>query len=277
MQTLTGFGLGLRREHYEAVLRETPAVDWFEIISENYMVPGGRPLHYLDRIRERYPLVMHGVSMSLGGTQRLDRRYLRDLRALVARVEPAFVSDHLCWTGIDGVNLHDLLPLPYTREALRHLVSRMHEVQDLLGRRILIENPSSYLSYRDSEMTEWEFLAALVEGADCELLLDVNNVYVSSINHESSALEYLRGLPGHRIRQIHLAGHRRVGGLLVDTHDAPVCAEVWALYREAVRLFGAVPTMIERDANIPPLAELIEELQRAREIAAPATRIARAA
>lgn len=277
MQKFTGFGLGLRREHYETVVRESPAVDWFEIISENYMVPGGRPLHYLDRIRERYPLVMHGVSMSLGSTQRLNRRYLRDLRNLITRVEPAFVSDHLCWTGVDGLNLHDLLPLPYTGEALSHVASRIHEVQDQLRCRLLIENPSSYLAYRHSEMPEWEFLAALVRTTGCELLLDVNNVYVSSVNHGFSALEYLRGLPGSQIRQIHLAGHRRVGGLLVDTHDGPVCDAVWALYREAVRLFGAVPTMIERDGNIPELDVLLTELQRARAIVEPVTHVARAA
>jgi uncharacterized protein len=265
--TSLGFGLGLRPEHYEDALHQRPAVDWFEVISENYLIPGGRPLHFLDRIRERYPLAMHGVSLSIGSTDPLNFDYLRDLKSLAKRVEPAWISDHLCWTGVDGTNLHDLMPLPYTDEALKHLSRRVRDVQDFLGRRILLENVSSYVSYAQSHMQEWEFLSALSEEADCELLLDVNNIYVSSINHEFDALEFLAGIPAKRVRQMHLAGHTRQGACLIDTHDQPVPEAVWDLYRAAVRRFPNVSTMIERDSNIPPLAELVTELERAREIA----------
>ncbi|HEY6643107.1 DUF692 domain-containing protein [Povalibacter sp.] len=265
--TSLGFGLGLRPDHYEDALQQRPAIDWFEVISENYMIPGGRPLHYLDRIRERYPLVMHGVSLSIGSTDALNRDYLRDLKSLARRVEPAWISDHLCWTGVDGTNLHDLMPLPYTDEALLHVSRRVREVQDFLGRRILLENVSSYVSYSQSRMQEWEFLAALCEEADCELLLDVNNIYVSSVNHGFDAHEFLAGVPVSRVRQMHLAGHTRQDTLLIDTHDQPVPEAVWDLYRAAVRRFPNVSTMIERDSNIPPLAELVAELDRARKIA----------
>lgn len=268
MTTLTGFGLGLRPRHYEAILRTRPRVDWFEALTENYMIPGGRPLHYLDRIRERYPVVLHGVSLSIGGTDPLDRDYLRRLKALAARVQPAWISDHLCWTGVDGENLHDLMPLPYTDEALRHVARRVRAVQDALGRRILLENVSSYVAYRASAMTEWQFLAALAREADCDLLLDVNNIYVSAFNHGFDALAFLDGIPAGRVRQIHLAGHDRCGDLIVDTHDAPVIGPVWDLYAEAIRRFGPVPTMIERDDRIPPLGALVRELDRARGVAA---------
>ncbi len=259
-----GFGLGLRPEHYTAVLAESPRVDWFELLSENYLVGGGKPLHYLDRIRERYPLVMHGVSLSIGGTDPLDRGYLAELKALAARVEPAWISDHLCWTGTAGRNLHDLLPLPYTEEAVRHLAGRVREVQDFLGRRILLENVSSYVSYTHSTLSEWEFLSAVVQEADALILLDVNNIYVSSRNHGFDAVAFLQGLPPERVWQIHLAGPSRNGALLIDTHDQPVPEPVWQLYAEAVRLYGAVSAMIERDDNIPALAELVHELDRAR-------------
>jgi len=263
-----GFGLGLRPAHYETILNEAPAVDWFEIISENYLVPGGRPLHYLDRIRERYPMVMHGVSLSIGTQDPLDREYLRQLRALAERVEPAWISDHLCWTGAHGLNAHDLLPLPYTEEALKHVAARVGEVQDFLGRRILLENVSSYVSYPESEMSEWEFLRELAVRADCLILLDVNNIFVSSVNHEFDPHEYLNGIPVERVWQFHLAGHRNHGDYIIDTHDEPVIDPVWELYAAAVRRFGRVSTMIERDDNIPPLAELLAELDRARRIAA---------
>jgi uncharacterized protein (UPF0276 family) len=262
-----GFGLGLRPDHYIEILRDRPAVDWFEIISENYMVPGGRPLHFLDRFRERYPLVMHGVSMSIGSVDPLDMQYLRDLKALAQRVEPEWISDHLCWTAVDGVNLHDLMPLPYTEEALMHVARRVRQVQDFLGRRILLENVSSYVTYTHSQMQEWEFLAALTAEADCDLLLDVNNIYVSSVNHEFDADAFLAAIPAQRVRQMHLAGHQRQGGYLIDTHDQPVPEAVWDLYRSAVARFPNVSTMIERDGNIPPVAELVEELDRAREVA----------
>jgi uncharacterized protein (UPF0276 family) len=264
-----GFGLGLRTDHYDAILSERPAVDWFEIISENYMVDGGKPLHYLDRFRALYPMVMHGVSLSIGSGDPLDRDYLKKLKALAARVEPRWISDHLCWTGIAGKNLHDLMPLPYTEEAVKHVVSRVREVQEYLGRQILLENVSSYVTYTQSAVSEWEFLSAIAEQADCLILLDVNNIYVSSHNHGFNPLDYLRGVPSARVRQFHLAGHSHNGNIIVDTHDHPIIGSVWDLYAEAVRIFGPVSTMIERDANIPPLAELLAELDRARAIAVP--------
>ncbi|MGQ0509636.1 MAG: MNIO family bufferin maturase [Betaproteobacteria bacterium] len=263
-----GFGLGLRPKHYRAILATRPRVDWFEALTENYMVPGGAPLHWLDQVRERYPVVLHGVSLSIGGTDPLDRDYLRQLKALAARVQPEWISDHLCWTGVAGRNLHDLMPLPYTGEALRHVARRVRAAQDALGRRILLENVSSYVAYRGSEMTEWQFLAALAREADCDLLLDVNNVYVSAFNHGFDPLSFLDGVPAARVRQIHLAGHEHCGDLIIDTHDARVVDPVWSLYAEAVRRFGPVPTMIERDARIPPLAVLVRELDRARAVCA---------
>lgn len=262
-----GFGLGLRPEHYSAVLDTQPAVDWFEIISENYLVDGGKPLHYLDRIREHYPMVMHGVSLSIGGTDPLDPDYLAGLKRLAAWVEPAWVSDHLCWTGIDGRNLHDLLPLPYTEEAIAHVAERVARVQDYLGRQILLENVSSYVTYTDSRVSEWEFLSAVAERADCWILLDVNNVYVSAHNHKFDPLAYLDGVPSERVRQIHLAGHSHNGPLIIDTHDHPVPDPVWELYCEAMVRMGPVSTMIERDDDIPPLDVLLDEVVRARTLA----------
>lgn len=264
---LQGFGLGLRPDHYAEILGGRPRVEWFEAITENYLVPGGSPLHHLERIRADYPVVLHGVSLSIGGTDPLDATYLRDLKQLAERVEPAWVSDHLCWTGVQGLNLHDLLPLPYTEEALRHVAARVRRVQDYLGRRILLENVSSYLTFATSEMPEWEFLAGIAEAADCDLLLDVNNVYVSSVNHQFDPHRFLAGIPVARVRQIHLAGHQDNGTHIIDTHDAPVAPEVWALYGAAVRRFGSVPTMIERDDNIPAFEVLVEELDIARSIA----------
>lgn len=265
---LRGFGLGLRPEHYHAILETDPAVDWFEVITENYLVPGGKPLHYLDRIAAHYPLVMHGVSMSLGGTDPLQQDYLRQVKALAKRIHAHWISDHLCWTGVDGINGHDLFPLPYTEEALAHVVERVQIVQDLLGQRILLENVSSYVAFESSVLTEWEFLAEVAQRADCWLLLDVNNVYVSAFNHEFDARRYLDHLPIERVKQIHLAGHSHQGNHIVDTHDASIAEPVWALYEHACARFGAVPAMIERDANIPPLEILLQELERARRIAA---------
>lgn len=267
-----GFGLGLRVEHYETILNSEPAVDWFEIISENYLVPGGKPLHYLDRIRERYPLVMHGVSLSIGSTDPLNRDYLQQLKELAARVQPAWISDHLCWTGVHGRNLHDLLPLPYTEETIDHVAARIREVQDFLGRRILIENVSSYVNYAQSQLSEWDFLSEIGERADCLLLFDINNIYVSSVNHGFDALDYLNGIPAARVQQLHLAGHEDHGRYVIDTHDHPVSDPVWDLYAQALRRFGPVSTMIERDDHIPPLAELVEELEHARRIAAQVAR-----
>lgn len=259
-----GFGLGLRPDHYDAILSDRPHVDFFEALTENYLVPGGKPLHYLTRIRADYPVVLHGVSLSIGSTEPLDLKYLDDLSTLIRRIEPAWVSDHLCWTGTDGVNLHDLMPLPYTQEALDHLVPRIREVQDRIGTRILLENVSSYVSYKSSEMTEWDFLARLAEAADCLLLLDINNVYVNSVNHHFDPDEFVRTIPAARVAQIHLAGHARQASFIIDTHDRPVAEPVWALYQRAMRRYGAVSTMIERDANIPPLEELVGELNLAR-------------
>jgi len=265
--TLNGFGLGLRPAHYEALLGETHPIDWLEITTENYLVPGGMPLHFLERIRARFPLVLHGVSLSIGSTDPLDRDYLRAVRELARRVEPAWISDHLCWTGVEGRNVHDLLPLPYTQESLAWVAARVSEVQDVLGRQILLENVSSYLTYRTSEMSEWEYLSEVARRADCAVLLDINNIYVSAVNHDFDASRYLRAIPRDRVRQFHLAGHSNLGDHLIDTHDHPIAPQVWDLYAQAVAHFGKVPTMIERDDNIPPLHELVAELDKARAIA----------
>ncbi|MDB5985596.1 MAG: hypothetical protein JWR16_649 [Nevskia sp.] len=270
-----GFGLGLRTDHYEAILNGPTAddacaewpIDWLEILSENYMVGGGKPLHYLDRIAERYPMVMHGVSLSIGSTDPLDRAYLIQLKALAERVQPRFISDHFCWTGVAGRNLHDLLPLPHTDEAVRHIARRVREVQDFLGRQILLENISSYLSFKHSALPEWEFIRAVAEEADCGLLLDVNNIYVNSCNHGFDPQTFIDAIPVERVQQIHLAGHSHNGKLVIDTHDHPVPDPVWALYAIAVQRFGTVPTMIERDDHIPLLPELLAELAHARGIA----------
>jgi uncharacterized protein (UPF0276 family) len=274
MHPALGFGLGLRVDHYDAILAGDPAIDWLEIVSENYMIPGGRPLHYLARFRERYPLVMHGVSMSIGSTDALNLDYLKQLKKLADFVQPAWISDHLCWTGVGGRNLHDLMPLPYTLEAVEHVAARVRQVQDVLERPLVLENVSSYVGYRQSQMSEWAFLAEIARRADCLLLLDVNNVYVSSHNHSFDAREYLDGLPPDRIQQIHLAGHLHQGDLIIDTHDAPVAAAVWDLYAYALRRFGPVSTMIERDDQIPPLEELLAELDHARQIAATLSAVA---
>lgn len=263
-----GFGLGLRPDHYREFLAGPQRVDWLEIISENYMVPGGKPLAMLDAIRADYPMVMHGVSLSIGSDEPLDMDYLAALKALERRVEPLWISDHLCWTGINAHNTHDLLPLPYDAPALDCVVGNIGRVQDILGRRILIENPSSYVTFRSSDRSEWEFLAEMAERADCLLLLDVNNIYVSARNHGFDPLDYLRGLPAGRIQQIHLAGHSDMGDYVIDTHDAPVCDAVWDLYATAIGMFGPIATMIERDDDIPPLADVIAELDRARTLAA---------
>ena len=264
---LTGFGLGLRTAHYDAVLEEPHAIDWLEVLTENYLGAGGKPLNYLERVRERYPLVMHGVSLSIGSTDPIDFEYLAQLRALADRIQPHWVSDHLCWTGIEGRNMHDLLPLPYTEEALATVVERIGQVQEALGRQILLENVSSYLTYRSSEMSEWEFLREVAQRADCAILLDINNIYVSSVNHGFDALKYLQAIPKARVRQFHLAGHSDMDGHLIDTHDYPIVEAVWNLYGEALAIFGPVPTMIERDDNIPALHELVAELDVARKVA----------
>lgn len=262
-----GFGLGLRPQHYTDILEGSPAVDWFEVISENYMVDGGQPLRMLDKIRARYPIVMHGVSLSIASTAPFDERYLADLKSLAARAEPEFVSDHLCWTGVHGVNLHDLLPIPYTREALDHVVSRVHYVQEYLQRPIALENVSTYVQFSQSDMTEWDFITELTKRTGCWLVFDVNNVFVSAFNHDWDAQTFIDGIPADRVVQFHLAGHEHNMTHIIDTHDALVPPEVWALYRAAVKRFGPVSTIIERDDNIPPLQDMVEELSLARSIA----------
>lgn len=265
-----GFGLGLRPPHYSDVLVGQPRVDWWEVISENFMVAGGNPRRVLSRVRERWPVVLHGVSLSIGSIDPIDDDYLARLATLVAEVEPAIVSDHLCWSRFGGHSAHDLWPLPYTTESLAHVVDRVGRVQDRLGRRILLENPSSYVTFAASEIGEPEFLAEVARRADCGILLDVNNVYVSSMNHGWDPRAYMAALPIDRIGQIHLAGHTAHGTHLLDSHDQPVCDAVWDLYREANARFGDVATMLERDDNIPPLGDLIDELDHARAIAEPA-------
>jgi uncharacterized protein (UPF0276 family) len=265
---LNGFGLGLRPAHYHALLGESHAIDWLEIVTENYLVSGGKALDFVERIRARWPVAMHGVSLSIGSTDPIDHEYLAAVKQLAARIEPDLISDHLCWTGIEGRNTHDLLPLPYTEEALAWVVQRVSEVQDALGRQILLENVSSYLAFRVSDLTEWEFLGEVARRADCGLLLDINNIYVSSVNHGFDPSRYLRAVPKERVRQFHLAGHSDMGGHLIDTHDHPIAAPVWELYAQAVAHFGAVPAMIERDDNIPALGELVAELDMARAVAA---------
>lgn len=260
-------GIGLRAEHYAAVLEDRPPVGWLEVHNENYFGAGGKPLDYLERIRAHYPLSLHGVGLSIGSTDPLDRRHLAKLKDLMRRFEPALVSEHLSWSSVGGRYLNDLLPLPYTEEALYHMIARVAQVQDALGRPILIENPSSYLQYVESAIPEWEFLVDLAERTGCGVLLDVNNIYVSARNHGFDASAYLRAIPRHLVREIHLAGftvNRFDGGeILVDTHDRPVWPAVWALYRQAVQRFGQIPTLIEWDTDLPELAVLVDEARRA--------------
>lgn len=270
---MLGFGLGLRPEYYTDILDGAPRVDWFEAITENYLVPGGAPLRQLDRIAERYPLALHGVSLSIGGTDPLNVQYLAQLKALARRIKPAWISDHLCWSSHNGIYLHDLLPLPYNGESLRHVAARVRQVQDFLGCRILLENVSAYIDWQRSDMREWEFLGALCAEADCLLLLDINNVYVNSRNQGFNAYDFIDALPLGRVAQFHLAGHDDSGSCIIDTHDAPVAAAVYDLYGHAVRRFGVLPAMIERDDNFPPFADLLDELGQLRRVAAAAQSI----
>ena len=262
-----GFGLGLRTDHFQEVIDTKPAVDWFEVVSENFMVNGGKPKHYLHTIRESYPMVMHGVSLSIGPTDPLNTTYLKQLKVLVNELQPEWISDHLCWTGAHQVNSHDLLPIPYNNEALSHIVDRVSEVQDYLGQPILMENVSSYITYVESEMTEWEFLNEVAKRSGCNILLDINNIYVSARNHNFSTQDYLNGISKDKVRQFHLAGHTDYGDYVIDTHDHPVADPVWALYKDALKRFGMISTMIERDDNIPPLNDLLAELDIAKRIA----------
>jgi uncharacterized protein (UPF0276 family) len=263
-----GFGLGLRTDHYQHVIEHKPQVDWFEIISENYMVPGGKPLAHLEAIRADYPMVMHGVSMSIGSTDPLNKSYLNKLKQLIERVEPMWVSDHLCWTSVDHVNSHDLLPLPYNDAVIQHIADRITAVQDFIGRPMLIENLSSYVTYANSEMPEWEFVNEIAKRSGCYILLDINNIFVSAHNHHFEPESYINGIDVERVMQFHLAGHSYQGEMIIDTHDHSVCDPVWALYETALKRFGAVSTMIERDDNIPAFEELRAELAVAESIAA---------
>jgi uncharacterized protein (UPF0276 family) len=263
----TGFGLGLRTEHYSDFLQAKQPVDWLEVITDNYLVDGGKPLQVLTQIRRDYPVALHGVAMSIGAAGGLDLGYIGRVKALAERIEPLWVSDHLCWIGPGPEQLHDLYPLPYTDEAARHVIAQIRQAQDLLQRRLVLENVSSYIDFQGASASEWQFLSHIANEADCLLLVDVNNIHVSSVNHGFDPLTYLNALPAHRVQQIHLAGHSDNGDHIIDTHDHPVAEAVWALYAEACKRFGSVAAMVERDANIPPLAELLTELDRARQVA----------
>lgn len=262
-----GYGLGLRPTHYDDILKLHPKIDWFEILTENYLVPGGNPLYYLEKIRQDYPMAMHGVSLSIGSCDPLDWEYLQHVKNLANKIEAKWISDHLCWTGINGINLHDLMPVPYTEEALHHIAERVKQVQDFLGRQILLENPSTYVSFKQSEMTEWNFLVELCHQADCYILLDINNIYVSAFNHAFNPYEYLKAIPIERVAQFHMAGHENCETHIVDTHDHDIIPDVWDLYTEAIKRFGKVSIMIERDDHIPPLSDLLIELKQAKDIA----------
>lgn len=263
-----GFGLGLRSQHYQSVLDTAPKVDWFEIISENYMVAGGKPRYYLEQIRANYPIVMHGVSMSIGSTDPVNVAYLKQLKRLSEQIQPEWMSDHLCFTTVGGINSHDLLPMPYTEESLLHLKQRIQQVQEYLGREMVFENVSSYITYQHDEMQEWEFLAQLAQQSGCKFLLDINNIYVSARNHNFDPMDYLDAINPQWVQQIHLAGHSDFGTHVIDTHDHPVPDPVWQLYAAYIGKCGPVSTMIERDDNIPELSVLVSELEQARIIGA---------
>ena len=259
-----GLGVGLRAQHFPYILEHWPEVDWFEIISENYIDSGGRPRHVLDQLAERYPIVMHGVSMSIGSSDPLNFEYLRKLKKLADEIGARWISDHVCWTGVAGINTHDLLPIPYNEETLAHVVSRIRTVQDVLERRLVLEDPSSYVTFADSTMNEWEFVSRMAEEADCGLLLDVNNVYVSSVNHDFDPVDYVEGVPHERVVQCHLAGHTNCTTHLIDTHDKHVIDPVWDLYRLMHALTGGVSTLLEWDANIPDFPVVHAEVLKAR-------------
>jgi uncharacterized protein (UPF0276 family) len=259
-----GLGVGLRNVHFAHILKHNPDVDWFEIISENFMDSQGRPRYVLEQIAERYRVVMHGVSMSIGSTDPLDFEYLGKLKQLADTVGARWISDHVCWTGVAGLNAHDLLPIPYNEATLRHVVERIRLVQDCLERPLVLENPSSYVTFADSTMTEWEFITRMAEDADCGLLLDVNNIYVSSVNHDFDPVEFLRNVPHERVVQFHLAGHTNCRTHLIDTHDAEVINPVWELYRLAHQLTGGASTLLEWDAKIPEFPVLHQEVLKAK-------------
>ncbi|ARU90522.1 DUF692 domain-containing protein [Pseudomonas sp. M30-35] len=265
-----GYGLGLRIPYYQEILEQRPDVDWFEVISENFMIEGGKALYHLDAVAEHYPVVMHGVSLSIGGPHEMDRDYLKRLKLLADRVKPQWISDHLCWSRGNAHHLHDLLPLPFTDESLQHVAARVRQVQDVIERPLVLENASTYIRTAGDKFTEWEFLSELTAITGCDLLLDVNNVYVSARNHGFDPWTYISSLPVDKIRQLHLAGHTDYGTYVIDTHDHPVCDPVWQLYERTIKHLGPVATMIERDDHYPPFAELMAELQKARELGAKA-------
>jgi uncharacterized protein (UPF0276 family) len=258
-----GIGIGLRTVHFPHILSQKPRIDWFEVLSENFMDSAGRPLWVLDQIAERYPVVLHGVSLSIGGSDPLDLEYLKKLKALAARTRAHWVSDHLCWTGIMGRNVHDLLPMPYSEEALKHTTDRVRVVSDVLERPLVLENPSSYVEFASSTMPEWEFLARLAEDADCGLLLDVNNVYVSAFNHRFDANTYVDAIPADRVVQYHLAGHTHKGTHIIDTHTGQALPEVWELYARSIARTGSVATLYEWDEDIPEFDVVLAEAQKA--------------
>jgi uncharacterized protein (UPF0276 family) len=259
-----GIGVGLRTVHFGYILKEKPAVDWFEVLSENFMDTGGRPLHILDQIAERYPVALHGVSMGIGNTDPLNREHLGKLKALAARTRAHWVSDHLCWTGILGRNTHDLLPMPYTEAALRHTIARVKQTSEILERPLVLENPSSYVAFAASTMPEWEFLARLAVDADCGLLLDVNNVYVSAFNHGFDPETYIDAIPAERVVQYHVAGHTNKGTHIIDTHSDHAVPKVWELYRRAWARTGPTATLYEWDDDIPEFGILHAEALKAR-------------
>jgi uncharacterized protein len=258
-----GIGIGLRAPHVDTILKAKPEVSWFEVISENFMLDGGRPLHVLDRMLESYPLVQHGVGLYLGSADRPSADYLRRLKELLRRTRAPWVSDHLCWGSVDGTVSHDLLPLPYTMDTARHFASRIREAQDFLEVPFVVENLSSYVEFKESTMSEWEFVSEVAEQADCGLLLDVNNVYVSALNHGFDPLTYIESVPHERVAQMHIAGHSRYERMAIDTHDHPVVDPVWELYGRAIELCGPTPTLLEWDARIPPFEEVHAEAMKA--------------
>ncbi len=262
-----GFGLGLRTTHYRDFLNSKPEnVDWLEIISETFLLDGGRPLHYLEQFKEKYRLVPHGVSLSIGSVDPLDWNYLERLKKLIQKINAPWFSDHICWTKVHGKNMHNLMPLPYTDEVVNFIADKIRAVQDFMGIPFIFENVSSYIEFSSSQMPEWEFVAKLAEKADCGILLDVNNVFVSSFNHSFDPMTYMKHMPADRVLQYHIAGHKDKGDYILDTHDHDIRDEVWDLYTKTAPLFQDVSLLLERDDHIPPLKDLLKELDYARKI-----------